>query len=129
MIALVASFILPVSLGLKNRNDLDTATLATVSALRRASLLAGANSNNSRWGVRVQQGEAVLFEGSTYQSRNVARDEVVPILPSITIEGATEFVFQKFTGGLGSSQTLTLRLGVESRTITINTKGVVLSYE
>lgn len=129
VIALVASFILPVSLSLKNRNDLDTATFTTVSALRRASLLSGANSNNSRWGVRIQQGEVVLFEGANFQSRNGARDEIAPILSTITTEGAAEIVFQKFTGGLGSSQTLTLSLGAESQTISINAKGIVTAYE
>ena len=128
VIALIAGFMLPVSVALKNRTDLDTAATGLTQSLRRASSLAHSNRDNSRWGVRVESGVIVLFHGSNYQSRDVTYDEITSISPSISASGTTEFVFEKLTGDLGANRTIALTFGAEQRTITINAKGIITTY-
>lgn len=128
VIALIAGIMLPVSVALKNRTDLDTAATGLTQALRRASFLSQSNRDNSRWGVRVESGSIILFHGSNYQSRDASFDEITSTSPSISSSGTTEFVFEKLTGNLGAERTLTLTFNAEQRIITINAKGVVITY-
>ena len=128
VIALIAGFMLPVSVALKNRTDLDTAATALTQSLRRASSLSHSNRDNSRWGVRVEPGSIILFHGANYQSRDASYDETTAVSPTIVATGITEFVFQKLSGDLGAERTALLTFGAEQRTVTINAKGVVTTY-
>lgn len=132
VILVLAMLVLLLSLGLpfyqryQNRNDLDLATISVAQNLRRAQSLARAVDANSAWGVAVQSGKIILFQGSSYASRNTNYDEVMNIPLSLIPSNITEIVFAKFTGLPLSSGTMTLTSETinEVKNITINSKGM-----
>ena len=125
-IGIIAGIAIPVYQSFQVRNDLDIATAEIAQSLRRAQVLAEAVDGDSGWGVFVGGGSLTLFQGVAYATRDPSFDEVFVIPASITPSGVTEVVFAKFTGLPQTTGTITLTsTNNETRTITINAKGMV----
>jgi type II secretory pathway pseudopilin PulG len=107
------------------RNDLDVAGQQVASALRRAQTYARGMDDDSAWSVAVQPGTATLYKGTTFVSRDAAYDEVINLPATISVSGLSNIPFTKFTGLPGTTGTITLTSTNDTRTITINTKGMV----
>ena len=107
-------------------NELAIAEYTVTHAFRRAVSLAKASDGDSPWGVFIQPENIVIFQGTSYITRNAPADELFSIAKSITPSGTTEFVFSKFTGSpqLTGSVTLTTDAG-QIKTISVNAKGMV----
>jgi len=126
IIAIIASFSLPVSISFMNKNNLDIAANSFSQDMHQAQTYAKAMKNDSQWGVKVNTGEVVLFKGSTYTGRDTAYDEIISISSSIIPGGTTEYVFNKFTGDLPSGYSMTLTsVDNDIKTIDVNRKGMV----
>lgn len=126
VIAIVAGISAPVYQSFQVRNDLDIATVSTAQGLRRAQVLAQAVDGDTSWGLRIQSGNLTLFKGVSYAGRDTIADEVTLVPTSITPSGVSEVVYSKFTGLPQTTGTLTLTSNAnETRTITINAKGMV----
>ena len=124
-IAALAVVALPLYVSLQTRNDLDVAATEVVSSERRAQTLAQAGSGDTSWGVSIQAGTIVLFQGTSYASRTVASDEIFTMPSTITPSGLTEIVFTKFTGTPASVGTTTLTSVGGVRNIGINAVGTI----
>ncbi|EKD76164.1 MAG: hypothetical protein ACD_43C00207G0002 [uncultured bacterium] len=125
-ISIIAGISIPVYQSFQNRNDLDIAATTFAQSLRRAQVLAQAADGDTNWGVAVFSGSIVLFKGISYAARDANYDELSDLSPSITLAGTQEYVFAKFTGLPQTTGTLTLTsVNNETRTITINAKGMV----
>lgn len=125
-IAILTGISIPVFNSLQIQSDLDIATLSITENLRRAEILSQSVEGDSEWGVKIQSGSLTLFKGSSYAGRDSSYDEDTPISGAITPSGDTEIVFNKLTGNLGSSKSLTLQsLNNISKTVTLNTKGTI----
>jgi type II secretory pathway pseudopilin PulG len=117
----------PVYYSFQSRNDLDAAASAAAESYRRAQALAQASDGDSPWGLRVQDSSIVIFKGESYAARDAGADEAYAMPSSIVAGGASEIVFSKFDGMPSAPGALTLTstpLG-ESRTVTVNAKGMV----
>lgn len=128
LIALLAGLSTPIYETFNNRNDLDLNTQGVATMLRRAEIYARNMNGDSSWGVKVQNGSAVLFEGASYATRDTTQDETDSIPSTITVGGTvSEVVFAKFTATPNTSGTITLThtANNEARTITLNTEGMV----
>jgi prepilin-type N-terminal cleavage/methylation domain-containing protein len=128
LIAALASLSLPIYASFNNRNDLDISTQTLAGMLRRAETYARNVQGDSSWGVKVQAGSAVLFEGDSYATRDSTADETDNIPTTITIGGTvSEVVFTKFTAAPSATGTITLTHTATNdvRTVTLNAKGMV----
>ena len=130
VIALIVGILglsLPLYRSFQTRNDLDLSANGVVLLLRHAKLLSQGMAADQPWGVHVENGDAVIFVGSSYATR-FATDVHYAIPSTFAISGVSEVVFQKMTGYPTSASTLTITTpSNESRIITINAKGTISS--
>ncbi len=110
---------------LQGRNDLDLAATAVAQSMRRAQVLSRAMDGDTSWGVRVNTGSVILFQGTAYAARVIAYDETTAISPALIGAGFTEVVFAKLTGLPLSTGTLTLTGPNGVRTLTLNAQGTI----
>ncbi len=126
IIGLITGIGIPVYQSFQVRNDLDIAAVSMVQSLRRAQILAEAVDGDTSWGVKVQVGSIVVFKGVSYATRDANYDETFQIPTNISLSGTQEVVFAKVTGLPQSSGSGVLTSNNnETRTITINAKGMV----
>jgi prepilin-type N-terminal cleavage/methylation domain-containing protein len=127
IIAMLVGLSVPVYASFVGRNDLDVTRQGIVESLRRAQVYARAVEGDSTWGVAIVSGKAVVFKGASYAARDTAFDENIIINSTITPSGLGEVVFAKLSGAPSTSGTATLTQTTnnESRTVTINAKGMV----
>lgn len=126
IITLLVGLSVPVYATFVGRNDLDVTRQSLVEALRRAQTYARAVEGDSTWGVAILSSQAVLFKGASYATRDAAFDEIIPMEGNVTNSGG-EIVFSKLSGtpNASASTTLTQTTTNDSRTVTINAKGMV----
>ncbi|QQR77648.1 MAG: prepilin-type N-terminal cleavage/methylation domain-containing protein [Candidatus Moraniibacteriota bacterium] len=125
-LAVIAGISLPIYQSFQVRNDLDIAATTVAQSCRRATVLAQASDGDTNWGVHIQPGSIVLFRGTSYVARNATFDEIFAMPTSIVSSGMSDVVFAKFTGMPTTTGTTTLTSSTnETRTITINAKGMV----
>lgn len=125
LISVLAGFSLPVYRTLMTKNDLDIAAVTVAQTARRAQVLSQAVDGDTSWGLKVQSGSIVIFKGTSYAARDTAFDETFDVPTSITPSGTTEYIFSKFTGFPQVTGTATLTTSNDTRTVTINEKGMV----
>lgn len=125
VIAVLAGFSIPLWRNLQVKNDLDVAVVTIAQTLRRAQVLAQAVDADSGWGVKVQSGSIVLFLGNTYAARNTAFDETFTLQSTVTPSGVSEVDYAKFSGLPGTTGAVTLTSEQDSKTIIINSKGMI----
>ena len=126
-IAIISGIGAPIYFSFQQRNDLDISANEVIQTLRRAQTLACAVKGDSDWGVALQNNQIVLFKGSAYSTRDAGFDEIFIIPKYISSPGDSQIVFKKFIcEPYASGQiTLTLQNTNETRTIAINSKGMV----
>src|SRR3978361_2399034 len=83
IIAMLTGLSLPVYESFVRRNDLDLASQNLAMALRRAETYARASNYDNAWSVEVQTSNIILFQGTTFASRNTSYDETISIPGSI----------------------------------------------
>lgn len=125
LISVLAGFSLPIYRTLIKKNDLDIAVNSIAASMRRAQILSQAVDGDISWGVKVQSGSIVVFKGASYTTRDTAYDESFDLQSSTSPSGTTEVVFAKLTGLPQSTGTTTLTSESDTRTVSINAKGMV----
>lgn len=125
VIAILAGLSLPVFRTMLTKNDLDIAVITTAQTLRRAQILSQAVDGDTSWGVKVQSDTITLFKGTSFASRDSAYDETFELPTSISISGTTEIVYVKFTGLPQTTGSAIFSTDSDTKTITINEKGMV----
>lgn len=108
------------------QNDTSIAATTIAQVFRRAQLLSQANDGDTTWGVKIQSGSIVLFQGASYVSRATLYDEQFDLPMSLAPSGLGEVVFAKMTGlpSIAGTVTLTDNAGIV-KTIALNSKGNV----
>jgi prepilin-type N-terminal cleavage/methylation domain-containing protein len=125
-IALLAGISAPLWVDLQIRNDLDVAQIQLVGQLRRAESLARGNVSDGPWGVKIQAGSFVLFQGPTFAGRTTVSDEIINFPPTIIMSGLSEVIFSKvFSSPSVTGDIIFANRKNETRTTTIGTKGVI----
>lgn len=125
LIAMLVGLSLPVYTSFLARNDLDIATQSVGEMLRRAQVYARGVKEDSQWGVAISGNSAVLFKGVTFAARDTNFDETVTIPVGTSASGLTEVTFSPLHATPTASGTMTLSTSSETRTITLNAKGMV----
>jgi prepilin-type N-terminal cleavage/methylation domain-containing protein len=96
-----------------------------VGELRKAQLYSMMGRQNGTWGVAYNSNKITLFQGNTFATRNTAFDELFNINTNISITGFSELTFTKATGTPSASPTIVVAGNNNSKTITVNSLGVV----
>ena len=69
-----------------------------VSALRQAQGYAFSGRHDSAFGVSIEEGAYILFEGDSYAARVVSEDVVFHMASTISVSGPSEIVFSEILG-------------------------------
>ncbi|MFC1608712.1 Tfp pilus assembly protein FimT/FimU [Patescibacteria group bacterium] len=110
---------------LKRRSNIDTTAKAVAQQLRYAQVLSQGDKKDKSWGVKLSTGKIVVFAGSNYGNRDTALDRDLELSSTISFSGVTEVVFDKATGLPDVSGNISISSGSDSRTMSINEKGMV----
>lgn len=111
---------------LYRQNDLEVASGALVKSLRYASANAEQGVRNSRWGIKIADGQIVIFSGNDYVSRNAGYDIAFRYPSNLAASGTTEFIFEKVTGmPLIIGTTTITDQSSSTKQIYINAKGTI----
>jgi len=125
-IAIIAGISIPVYQSFQNRNDLDIAGTTIAQSLRRAQILSQSSDGDTTSGVKILSPNIIVFRGASYSGRDTTQDETFTFPTSITPTGINEIIFSKTFGIPSTTGTITLTSNInETRTITINAKGMV----
>lgn len=124
IIGVIFAITIPVMRTLILKNDLDVSFNVLNQDIYRAQSLARNGERDSSWGVFVQSGSITVFRGNNYVSRDQDFDEIFTIPNAIQVTGTGEYVFSRFSG-LTNPGSTTLQYAGESRTSTVNSKGMI----
>ena len=91
----------------------------------KAQLYSMTGKNNSEWGVAVNDGQIILFQGNSFASRDQNFDEKFVIHSSVTISGMDEVVFARTTGGPDNQPMIAITGNGVTENITMNKEGVL----
>lgn len=91
----------------------------------KAQLYSMTGKNASPWGVAVSGGDIILFQGSSFASRDQNLDEVFAIHPRVTVFGISAVVFAPVTGRPDSQPTITISGNGATEIFTMNNEGVL----
>ena len=125
ILVMVFALSLPFYQSFQFQQELDTATMYTVQAIRVAQVNSRVMNQDDQWGMKIQNGSITLFKGSSYASRNTIYDSLYSISQQIAVSGVNEVVFTKFYGETTNTGTITLTHSNKSRNISVNSKGTV----
>lgn len=93
--------------------------------LRKAQLYAMMSKQNSNWGVNFSSNTITLYQGNSFAARNTAFDEVFTVNNSVTVSGLSDTNFARMTGIPNTTSSVTVSGTGGSKTITVNSQGVV----
>ena len=91
----------------------------------KAQLYSMTGNNDAMWGVAVNGDNIILFQGTSFASRDQAFDETFVIHPRVTVSGLSEVVFARTTGRPDSQPTVTLSGNGTTESYTLNSEGVL----
>ena len=95
-----------------------------ISLITRARTYAITNKNSAPHGIAISAPSFTLFQGASYAARAAQFDEPFPRTNSVTITGPSELVVTPLSGDT-TPGTFTLSLGTTSRTVSINSEGMM----
>lgn len=102
------------------RTDRDT----VVSLLQKARSRAMNNIGQVKHGFSIQGSNYVVFEGSSYATRNVGADQIIPKSSLVSLSGVSEVIFDQLTGDVSTGAgSITLTVAEADQIITINNEG------
>ncbi len=125
LLALFAGAVGPVYRSVQTKNNLDSAVIGSVSAIRRAQASAESGNGDSNWGVKITDTSATVFAGSSYATRQTSYDEKLDFPGATTISGNSEIIFAKFTGLPQTIGTTTIANPFGSKNLVINEAGTI----
>lgn len=108
-----------------NQNAVSTVTDELTQEFRKAQIYAMTGKQNGNWGVHNNITSIILFQGSAFAGRNTAFDETFSVNSNISISGLTDLIFSRMTGTPSATPTIIISSANNTRTITVNSQGVV----
>ncbi|MDD5055622.1 MAG: hypothetical protein PHZ00_05145 [Candidatus Peribacteraceae bacterium] len=105
----LGSVMIPTFFSYQAQNDLSATVSQVVQALGSARIFSQSNKQDSPWGFRVAEG--VLFQGSSFASRNTSADVVFPLPETVTASGLREAVFTQISGRVVEGGVILLTAG------------------
>lgn len=125
VLTVIAAMAIPLYLSLSKRNDLDAAVTVLAQDLYQAQNASRAQERDSGWGVAVNGQVITLFSGTSYATRNSNYDVNYTVPANISLSGGPQIVYSKLYGLPTSTGTFNLTSAGQTKTVTVNSKGMV----
>ena len=131
LIFMFSGLTLPVGFNFYQESTLKDQARNLENSLRKAQAMAMTGRGDSNAGVRIEEGQYIIFEGESYEKSR--EDMTIPLPIALSINGPEEIVFQKTTGlpiiPEEKPIIITLTFGSNSQEININSQGKIERYE
>jgi prepilin-type N-terminal cleavage/methylation domain-containing protein len=125
IILLLFVIVWPIGASFYRQQIISKADQQVVSILKQARANAINQKNNAAFGVELAEGQAVLFQGNTFDSRIISED-ITYTLPKIAvIGGLNEIVFLPNTGFVDTPGSIIIGGAGANKEIKINRLGVI----
>ena len=124
LMGIILALTTPIYSLFQTKNDLDLATELIKTTLYRAQILSRNMTEDDTWGVYIQNEDIILFKGISYSLSDPNFDEITKMSTRVVTSGTTEIIFNKLTGEPQNIANIELSIDNETKTITINEKGV-----
>ena len=131
ILAVLLVVIIPSFMDFRRNSILNTETQEVLTLVNKARLSAMSSIEDEQYGIHLEAGKLVLFQGDTYIAGAGKNEEHILntalTLSSVVVNGGgSEVVFQKVTGATNQNATTTLLVvgGTASTTIVILPSGV-----
>lgn len=124
-VAILSSLFVPVGLRYYRNVAMNETVLVTLNSLRYAQSKAFFAYNDSSFGVKFQNYYYIIFQGNSYETRDLIKDKRV-YLPSGTLivtDKGEEVVFQKGTGSPDDEYLINITILNNKKDIKITTEG------
>lgn len=113
ILGVLMSITIPSFTDFRRSSLLNTDTMGLVTLINKARVLSISAKNDDQYGVHLEGGKAVLFQGGTYSAGAITNEEQVfsagLALSSIMVNGGgSEILFEKVTGATSQNATTTL---------------------
>lgn len=134
LLVVIAIFVVFAGLGeqaffsFQSKSNLEIATNNVVEALRHAKSNAQQVQGDTKWGIKINANEIIVFSGDSYALRNMALDQSISLTSGISPSGLSEVVFEKVSGKTLGMGTITLTGKDQIKDIIINSYGII-NYE
>ncbi|EKD43857.1 MAG: hypothetical protein ACD_72C00096G0002 [uncultured bacterium] len=125
-IAILAGVSLPIFKTFQTENDFSLAASTIAQTMRTAALYSQAVSHDSPWGVKLENGKAILFKGANFATRDNTFDKIFDLPSSLQVDGLIEENYTIFTG-LPTQVGMIVLTDIDGRTkeISINAAGLL----
>jgi len=125
IISIIAVIGIPIYYNLQSSDGLDVTVNTLVQDLYQAQIFSRNEEDNSAWGVTIVGQTIIFYSGTSYATRNTSNESVFTTPVNIATSGLSEVDFSKLYGLPLSSGTFTLIGGGITRTVIINSEGMV----
>jgi len=116
MILLMVGLAIPFYGNQVNRSNVETTALELQQNLRTAKTKALSGESNSAWGVYIDSDKYILYQGSSYASRNTAYDQITQTEGTVVLTGLSEINFSKVKALPDNTGVINV-LGAEAETL------------
>ncbi|MBI4038375.1 prepilin-type N-terminal cleavage/methylation domain-containing protein [Candidatus Daviesbacteria bacterium] len=109
------------------QNVVDNAKDQLSGSLRKAQVYSMTGKQGSSWSVNFGSNTITLYKGTSFPGRDSSFDEKFSVNPNVSISWASDISFTKATGlpTPASGATITISSGSNSKTVIVNSQGVV----
>ena len=125
IILLLFIVVWPIGANFYRQELLSKAQQQVIWILKQARANAIDQKNNSAFGVHLVNGEAIVFQGDTYNNRIQTNDISYSLPKIVTISGEQEIIFSPNTGFVSTPGSIILGTGGGRKEIMINKLGVL----
>ncbi|MFA5188573.1 MAG: prepilin-type N-terminal cleavage/methylation domain-containing protein [Patescibacteria group bacterium] len=125
IVVLLAAIFLPIGLNFYQIQVLNQTNDQVIWLLKQARSSALSQKNNSAFGLYYNNQQLTLYQGASYEARQVDFDVNYKIPSSVKIEGLSDINFSLAQGLPGQTGTIILSSNQITKTITLNSIGLI----
>lgn len=108
------------------QNAVDNTVDQLSGSLRKAQVYSMTGKQGSAWSVNFSSNTITLYKGTSFAGRDSAFDEKFSVNPNVSISGMTDISYARVTGlPTPAISTITISSGSNSKTVSVNSQGVV----
>ncbi|MCF6276517.1 MAG: type II secretion system GspH family protein [Candidatus Magasanikbacteria bacterium] len=124
LLGIIIAVSAPIYSVFQTKNDVDLASEMLKTSLYRAQILSRNMIEDDNWSVHIENEDITVFKGTDYPTRDLSFEEITKMSARVIVSGTTDIIFSKFTGDPQNIANIELTIDNETKTITINEKGV-----
>ncbi len=121
--AVIFTIVAPVGISLYRAQLVEEVRSNIIDALQKARHNSILQKGDTAYGVRVVAGSYTIFQGVTYDTRNIDGDEVFPVASNVSFSGWQDIIFAKLTGLPNATGTLAINYNDMNRGIAVDISG------